>query len=150
MTATDASDVPTLRDLLLQYLDERGHSQNQLALRSGIKSQTFSRWRAGDLATFPDPETMRAFAAATGNSEQAVLLAAARTLGLRVDSTSGLAQLLPPAADRLAPEQQRAVLSVIEAMTGEAKPEPVSDLPRPRYLHEVDAAAREDHGDPVS
>lgn len=145
----DADAVPDLRALLQQHTDRTGESQSRLAERTGVHRQTLSTWFRGAMKEWPEPRTLQAFANATGYDLALVVLATARTLGLPVAGPSALAASLPAAARRLSAQQQRAILSVIEAMNppevvqADPAPDNTVQFPRRRYLTEAGEAARE-------
>lgn len=121
-------DVLNLRELIQTHMGRTGDSMRALGERSGIAHQTLGTWSAGTIKTFPDPETIQAFANATSFNVQTVVLAAARTLGLSVrDSDSLLAQSLPPGADKLTPEDRDAIVAVTRQLVAartDTEPEP--------------------------
>lgn len=117
MATPDPHDVPTLRDLIQRHTDRTGESRRALGDRSRIAHQTLGTWHAGTIQTFPDPETIRKFAASTGYSEQTVLLAAAKTVGLRVTQAgTQLTNSLPPGTDNLSPEDVDAVRAIVRQL----------------------------------
>lgn len=121
MDATDRphqpQDVLTLRNLIEAHTDRTGESRRALGDRSGLAHQTLGYWWAGTIKTFPDPDTIRAFARATNYSEQTVLLAAARTVGLRVtEAGTPLINTLPPGTDALRPEDVDAIRAVVRQL----------------------------------
>lgn len=133
MATPDPSVVPTLRDLIERHSDRTGESRRALGARSGIAHQTLGYWFEGTIQTFPDPDTMRKFAAGTGYTEQTVLLAAAMTVGLRVTQTgSQLTNSLPPGTDTLVPEDVDAIRGIVkqlvDARQQQSEPPPVPDL----------------------
>lgn len=149
----DADRVPDLKALIQQHLDRTGDSAAALAAKMGGHRQTVSTWFGGQIRTWPRPDTLQAFANVTGYDLALVVLATARTMGLPVSGPSALASALPTAARQLTAQQQRAIISVIEAMN---PPQPVedaptrsnvTDFPRRRYLSEAGEAARQ--GDPA-
>lgn len=78
-----------------------------------------ARWQqiaTRPLRTFPDPGSIVAIAGALRVSQRTVVLAAATSLGLQVDSRSQLIDLLPDKAADLSPECVAAVLSVVHSM----------------------------------
>lgn len=110
-------DVPTLRELIDRHTDRTGESRRALGDRGPVAHQTLSKWWNGAIHTFPDPETLDAFAHATNNSLELVVLATARTLGLPVSTTAtNLAQSLPPGTDILTLEDRDAILAVTRAL----------------------------------
>lgn len=78
-----------------------------------------ARWQqiaTRPLRTFPDPGTIAAIAAALRVPQRTVVLAAATSLGLQVDSQSSLVDLIPERAQDLPPHCVAAVLNVVDAM----------------------------------
>jgi transcriptional regulator with XRE-family HTH domain len=134
MDATDGPPdplvVPTLRDLIKRHGDETGESNRALGERSGVSHQTLSYWMNETIKTFPDPGTMRRFAQATGHTEQTVLLAAARSIGLRVsDRGTPLVNSLPPGTDILDPADIAAIRAVVrQLVAARRQPAPAPDL----------------------
>jgi hypothetical protein len=121
MDATDGPAqplaVPTLRDLIDRHTDRTNESRRSLGDRSGIAHQTLGYWWAGTIKNIPEPETIRLFAKFTHYSEQTVLLAAARTVGLRVsESGTPLMDSLPPGTDNLEPADVEAVRAVVRQL----------------------------------
>lgn len=113
----DPSDVPTLRDLIDRHTDQTGESRRALGERSGVSPQTLGTWVAGTIKTFPDPETIRAFARATAYTEQTVLLAIASTLGIRLTETGApLVNMLPPGTDNLSQADVEAIRAVVRQL----------------------------------
>lgn len=126
----------TLRDLIQQHMDRSGESRRALGARSGLAHQTLGYWWDGTIKTFPDPETLQAFADATHTSVQTVLLAAARTVGLSIGAAPELAAMLPPGTDNLTQRDRDAILAVIRALVEARRPvspPPVSGVPQPDY-----------------
>lgn len=131
LTEPDAQHVLTLRDLIQRHMDRTGESRRALGDRSGVAHQTLGYWWAGTIKTFPDPETMRAFADATRTPLSLVLLAAARTVGLPVTGTPSLAAMLPPGTDDLTAKDVDAILGIIRALIDARRdgfPPPEPDL----------------------
>lgn len=133
MDATDGplqpQDVPSLRDLIQSHADRTGESRRALGDRSKIAHQTLGTWHAGTIKTFPDPETIQAFADATHYTVQTVLLAAAKTVGLHVSHVgTQLTNSLPPGTDTLSPEDVDAIRAVVrqlvQARTAATPPKP--------------------------
>lgn len=124
----DPRDVPTLRDLIQRHTDQTGESRRALGDRSGMSHQTLGYWSAGTIKTIPDPDTIRLFARATAYSEQTVVLAAARTVGLRIsESDSLLVSMLPPGTDNLADADVDAIRAVVRQLVDARR----SSLPTP-------------------
>lgn len=114
MATAQPHDVPTLRDLLQRHTDRTGESRRALGDRSGMSHQTLGYWSAGTIKTIPDPETIRLFSRATAYSEQTVILAAARTVGLAVTSSgTPLTNSLPPGTDSLTAEDVDAIRAIV-------------------------------------
>lgn len=117
MAKPDAHDMPTLRDLIERHTSRTGDSQRALGDRANMSHQTFTAWMKGTIKTIPDPDTIRAFARATTYSEHAVLLAAARTVGLRVsESGTPLINSLPPGTDILDAGDVDAIRAVVRQL----------------------------------
>lgn len=117
MKPADAHAVPTLRDLIQRHIDRTGDSLNHMGDRSGVRSQTLSKWYRGEITEFPEPERLRRFAAYTGYTEQTVVLAAAATIGLRVAEVGGrLVNSLPPGTDSLSAEDIDAVRAIVRQL----------------------------------
>jgi hypothetical protein len=116
-TPDQPQDVPTLRDLIQSHADRTGESRRALGDRSKIAHQTLGTWHAGTIKTFPDPETIQAFADATHYTVQTVLLAAAKTVGLQVTQAgTQLSNSLPPGTDALSPEDIDAIRAVVRQL----------------------------------
>jgi len=118
----DPQRVLTLRDLIQRHIDSTGESRRGLGDRSGVAHQTLGYWWNGSIKTFPDPETLQAFADATHTPIETVLLAAARTIGLPVHGVPELAAMLPPGTDNLSARDRDAVLAVIRALVEARRP----------------------------
>ncbi len=130
MAPRDPHAVPTLRDLIQRHMDRTGQSQRALAGRSGVKHQTLSTWFAGTIAAFPDPATLRKFAAYTGYSEHTVVLAAGRTIGMRMADAGGpLVNSLPPGTDNLVPEDIDAIRAIVCRLVDARRQVPGPDWP---------------------
>ena len=128
LTEADSEHVLTLRDLIQRHIDSTGESRRALGDRCGVAHQTLGYWWNGSIKTFPDPETMLAFANATRTPIETVLLATARTIGLPVHGVPDLAAMLPPGTDNLSARERDAVLAVIRALVDARRP---SDRARP-------------------
>lgn len=99
------------------------------------------------LKAFPDAETILSLARGLGVPVRTVVLASADSLGLPVSGEGALAELLPPAADRLNDQQVAAVLAVVNAMNPPTPaPAPAPEQERPDTAEteqgESDAAPR--------
>lgn len=149
MGTPDPRDVPTLRDLIQSHADRTGESRRALGDRSQIAHQTLGTWYAGTIKTFPDPETLQAFADATHYTVQTVLLAAAKTVGLRVThSGSQLSNSLPPGADTLTPEDVDAIRAVVRQLVEARRPAfDISTVQGLRLSEEADVEAPVRNGD---
>jgi len=109
--------VPKLSALVKRHMDRSGRSLREMEAASGVRYQTYGEWLQDRVATFPRPDTIKAFADMAGYSHATVVLAIAKSVGLDVDSAGSLATLLPPSAARLSDEQQDAILAVVRVMT---------------------------------
>jgi hypothetical protein len=138
VTSPDAHDVPNLRDLIDRFTDRTGRSRRWIGENSTISHQTLGYWYAGNIKTFPDPGTLREFARVAGVSEQTVVLAAAKSLGLEVEGGGGLTSALPPAADRLSHGQVAALAQLIRAFTSETDRPQLSDKTLSAMIHTGD------------
>ena len=116
LTEADSQHVLTLRDLIQRHIDSTGESRRALGDRCGVAHQTLGYWWNGSIKTFPDPETLLAFATATRTPIETVLLATAQTIGLPVHGVPDLAAMLPPGTDSLSARERDAVLAVIRAL----------------------------------
>jgi hypothetical protein len=131
LTEPDAEHVLTLRDLIQRHMDLTGESRRALGARSGVAHQTLGYWWDGTIKTFPEPDTIKAFADATRTPLPLVLLAAASTIGLPVTNTPGLAAMLPPGTDNLTSKDVDAILGIIRALIDarqQGSPPPEPDL----------------------
>ena len=122
LTEADAEHVLTLRDLIQRHIDSTGESRRALGDRCGVAHQTLGYWWNGSIKSFPEPETMLAFANATRTPIETVLLATARTIGLPVHGVPDLAAMLPPGTDSLSARERDAVLAVIRALVDARRP----------------------------
>lgn len=137
MGSVDPHAVPTLRELIQRHVDRTGQSMRQIGDGSGVRHQTLSKWAAGEITEFPEPERLRRFAHYTGYPEQTVVLAAAATVGLRVAAVGGqLVNSLPPGTDSLSVEDVDAIRSIVRQLVDARRSavEPAPDLSRVQGL----------------
>lgn len=121
---SDGAHVQPLQALIRSRMDERGWSYADLAHRTGDEL-TRGRWQqlgsGVRLKAFPEPATIRLMARALEVEETAVVLAAAKSLGLDVRRNGPrLAQMLPSGTDLLSPSMQTAIVEVIRVAVTEA------------------------------
>lgn len=110
-------NVPTIKDLIRSALDS-GKSVRDLAEDSGqrVKFQTFQELSNNPPKQFPkSPETITGMALALKTSETNIVLAYAMGIGITVSTGSNLSMRLPADVDKLSPEMQDAVVSVVRA-----------------------------------
>lgn len=131
MTGPSGGDgsAPTLRQLIRSRMTERGWSYADLERESG---RTLSRGRWQQLGSadtqqkFPHPESLAIIARVLEIDVTAVVLAAARAVGLPVHAQAGeFADLLPAGTERLSEPMRDAILglvraAVVETTTGSA------------------------------
>lgn len=120
--APQHQSVPTISELIAAQMDATGRSYRELSKASGdrVKYQTFQELRTAPPKSWPKSiETIRGMAAALDVSETAIVLGYARSLGVRLQGESMLAQQLPASAGRLTPAQRNAIVSLIRAITTE-------------------------------
>lgn len=117
------SRVPTPQSTpdLAQLISERKHAHGwkyrELEARSGgiIKYQRWQQLATGKRITeFPEPATLQAIAEAIEVDVTAVVIAAARSIGLPVhDTGSDFASMLPAGVDGMDPDMRDALLRII-------------------------------------
>lgn len=121
----DGDGVQTITELVKAQMDVTGRSYRDLEAeseRSGhrVKFQTFQELGTVGPKSWPKSvDTIRGLARALGVTEQAIVLAFAKSLGVRLQRSSALAQQLPAEADDLGPEMRTAILRVIRAAAQE-------------------------------
>lgn len=136
--------MPTLAELITQQKQRNGASYRTLEDRAGsvISAQRWQQLGTGTrINEFPEPATLQAIADALQVDIATVVLAAARSIGLKVRrrSESDLAAMLPASAARLTGEQRDAILALVRAITREES----SNASQP-----ADPAATEESGAP--
>lgn len=127
-------------------------SYEQLA-DAAPESPARQRWQqmgsASSARALPAPRTVRAMASVLGVSERVVVLAAARSAGLDVDSEAGsLGTLLPPSAKQLSETQVAAVLAVIRAMLEPHHAPPMTKQQLDADLHRLTLAGPPEEAPP--
>ena len=118
----DDSGVPTLAELITEQKAFRGYSYRTLEARadSVITAQRWQQLGTGvRIKEFPEPATLQAMANALGVDVTAVVMAAARSIGLPVRrvAESDLAAMLPQSASLLTTDQRDAILAVVRSIT---------------------------------
>jgi hypothetical protein len=105
-----------LRELIQER--KRGRSYFQLEVDGGhvLKAARWHQIATGQLRDFPAPRSVAAMANALGVSQETVILAAAKSLGLETRPRSVLAELLPDTAAELPDACVSAILDLIRAM----------------------------------
>lgn len=103
-------------------------SYEQLSKASGgiITRQRMQALATTPMRAFPDPDTIRALSKALGVTETTVVLAAATSVGLRVQGPSGWAALLPAGIESVPDYMRESILSVVHAAVHMTKEEAVS------------------------
>lgn len=113
----DPQSVPDLALLIGERKNAHGWTYRELEARSGgaIKYQRWQQLATGKRITeFPEPATLQAIATAIDVDVTAVVIAAAKTIGLQVRPTgSDFATMLPTGVDGIEPEMRDALLRVI-------------------------------------
>lgn len=103
-------------DLARLILDAKGsRSYERLSIDCGglPTDKRLQQMATTGLKAFPDLATIRGLARGIGTTETAVVLAAARSLGLRVHSGEDPGALVIGGADDLRPEQKEAVVALV-------------------------------------
>ncbi|MFH5231931.1 hypothetical protein [Antrihabitans spumae] len=129
--------MPTLAELITRQKDGRGWSYRNLAARADdvLTAQRWQQLGSGvRIAEFPEPATLQAIADAIEVDIAAVVLAAARSIGLDVrQQRSELATMLPVNSDLLTAQQRDAVVAVVRAIAND----------------KADALTRSNQGEPI-
>jgi transcriptional regulator with XRE-family HTH domain len=126
--------VLTISELIRQAKERSGLSFRAMAEQATLAGHRVSHQYLQELTSsgpknWPrHAETIKGLAAATNTTEVAVVLAFARSFGLRVDTTS-VASRVPPEADALPAGIQDAVTALIWALTRELAPAPPDPEP---------------------
>lgn len=113
----DATEVPTIRDLVRAALDA-GKTVRQLEIDSGglVRFQTFQELSARPPKQFPKRiDTIIGVATALNVSESTVVLAYAAGLGIPVHAGSTFALRLPPGVDNIELPLQDAILQLMRS-----------------------------------
>lgn len=113
----DATDVPTIRELVRAALDA-GKTVRQLEIDSGglVRFQTFQELSSHPPKQFPKrAATILGVAAALNLSESTVVLAYAAGLGIPVHAGSTFALRLPPGVDNIELPLQDAILQLMRS-----------------------------------
>ena len=122
--------APTLAQLIRARMVERGWSYTDLENES---AHTLSRGRWQQLGSgapqkkFPDPASLQVIASVLQVDVTAVVLAAARTVGLDAHAQgSDLANLLPAGTERLSEPMRDAILGLIRAAVSDVAAEGIA------------------------
>lgn len=119
----DAFGVRTLAELIAEQKRLRGFSYRDLEARAehAISHQRWQQLGSGvRVKEFSEPTTIRAMAHALDVDETLVVLAMAKSIGLKVErggAQSALARMLPGSARELTAEQRNAILAMVRTMT---------------------------------
>jgi transcriptional regulator with XRE-family HTH domain len=119
----DVSAMP-LHELIRMRMRQRGWSYSDLERVSG-KALTRGRWQQLGSGVhqrkFPDPASLTIIAQVLDVDITTVVLAAARTLGLRVESRrTGLSDLMPEQTELLSESMRDAILALVRAAVADA------------------------------
>jgi hypothetical protein len=118
-TTGERPNVPTIKDLIRAALDN-GKTVRQLEADSGgrVKFQTFQELSNNAPKNFPRDisETITGMAIALSVPETTVVLAYAKSLGVRVDAGPSFALRMPPGIDRVDHQVQDAMLGLMRAV----------------------------------
>lgn len=111
-----------LAELIDTHRGGRSYPELSRACGGSPSDKRLQQLVRGDIKNFPDPPTVRALAKGLRVSQEAVLLAAAESLGLDVRSSlPRLVELLPADARRLSEQQAAAIAHLVRTI--------VDDLP---------------------
>lgn len=120
-----------LAELIDTHRGGRSYPELSRACGGSPSDKRLQQLVRGDIKNFPDPPTVRALAKGLRVSQEAVLLAAAESLGLDVRSSlPRLVELLPADARRLSEQQAAAIAHLVRTIVDDlpAEEDPDADL----------------------